>query len=179
MSLAPNTLPEGAKLILIYLLNLKLIQEQKKYYRWNRPKKCPKCFSSRLWGHGFVQRYFIGYESALWMKRWLCADCRSVHTARPFQYPPGFQYPKKTIYNAIENRLQNKTYLQESSYQLQQYWLKALKFQSQLKNSWTNLKHYFSESKKQKKFKVTFRLKYREIPCSKDPPHLLFAVKTR
>ena len=57
-----------------------------KKYPWVRPVHCPKCCGIRLWSHGFVTRYFDDFEHAVWIKRYRCPDCSSVHTLRPSGY---------------------------------------------------------------------------------------------
>ncbi len=166
-------------MILIFRLNLEIIKDLGKKYLWNKPNMCPSCRGNRLWGHGFVLRYFQGFHLGLWMKKWRCPDCGAVHTGRPYDYPPGFQHSENTIYNAIRNKLSQKSYLKEISYQTQQYWHKALSFQSRLNNNWIDIEKFFTQYIMNGQLMITFRLKYRVIPCSSDPPHLLFAVKVR
>ncbi|MDA3938909.1 MAG: hypothetical protein PF693_06335 [Spirochaetia bacterium] len=110
------------------------------------------------------------------MKRWRCPECGAVHTARPCEYPTGFQYPNKIINKMLLIKLKGKPFSSEIPRQNQQYWMKALKFQcSQLEN-WQSPLQYFMTFIKSGQKPVTFRLKYREIYHSSDPPYLPFAV---
>ncbi len=113
------------------------------------------------------------------MKRWRCPECSAVHTARPSEYAPGFQYTKETIYESITRKLSVGSYLTNISYQIQQYWFKALRFQSAMLNSWNDLHTFLNTSLINNHYKVTFRLNNKIVSCSGDPPHLLFAVKTK
>ncbi len=166
-------------LILIFRLNLQHIQVLKKKYCWISPINCPSCKNSCVWGHGFVLRYFHGYNEGLWMKRWRCPECGAVHTSRPSEYAPGFQYLKETIYESITRKLSEGSYLTHIPYQIQQYWFKALLFQSAMLNSWNDLHIFFKDSIKNNKYKVTFWLNINFLSCRGDPPHLLFALKTK
>lgn len=112
------------------------------------------------------------------MKRWRCPVCHAVHTARPVEYPPGFHFREETIYESIFRKLENRNYLPKINYQTQQYWLKALKFQSLRFNSFTDLNAFFNLSIFCSEYKVTFRLNIKHILCRGDPPNLIFAMKT-
>jgi len=150
----------------------------KKKYCWHSPRKCPSCRNNVIWGHGYVLRYFQGYSVGLWMKRWRCPSCRAVHTARPIEYPPGFQYKQGTIYNSIFRKLDNRSYSQDIPYQNQQYWIKALRFQGLRLSNFTDLKTFFLDSLNSNEYKVTFRLNLKLILYRGEPPNLIFAVKT-
>ena len=71
--------PEGEKTLLMCRIDLEKIQGLGKQFPWKNPKNCPCCSASRLWGHGYVLRYFVGVALGLWMKRWRCPDCGAVH----------------------------------------------------------------------------------------------------
>lgn len=113
------------------------------------------------------------------MKRWRCPDCGAVHTARPEEYVPGFQFPRNMIFASVGRKLQGKTFLKGIHRQTQQYWLKALLFQSRLLENWTDLFKFFHTMVKTGQKPLTFRLNYRVIPSMNDPPYLDFAVTTR
>lgn len=132
-----------------------------------------------MWGHGYVLRFFHGYHEGIWMKRWRCPECGAVHTARPSEYAAGFQYRIETIYESITRKLTKDSYLTYIPYQIQQYWFKALRFQSAILNSWIDIHSFFKNSIKNNEYKVTFRLNCKIVSCRGDPPHLLFAVKIR
>ncbi len=84
--------PKGKNTILICRMDLEIIQAFGKHFKWKNPGICPNCIGARLWGHGFVLRYFAGFVCGLWMKRWRCPDCGSVHTVRPEEFSPCCKY---------------------------------------------------------------------------------------
>ena len=163
-------------LLLLFRIDLQNIQELGKEYPWEKPKICPSCKSMRLWGHGFVLRYFYNYVYGIWMKRWRCPDCGAVHTAKPCEYTPGFQYPKKIINRSLLIKLGGNPFPSDIPRQNQQYWMKALKFQSRQLENWLSLLKYFMTFIKSGQKQITFRLKYRRIYHDSDPPYLPFAV---
>jgi len=111
------------KLLLLFRIDLQKIQELGKKYPWKKPKKCPSCNSIRLWGHGYVIRYFYKYTFGIWMKRWRCPDCGAVHAAKPCEYPPGFQYPAKIMKRTLLTKLGGEPFPGEIPRQNQQYWI--------------------------------------------------------
>ena len=110
------------KLLLLFSLGKK--------YPWKKPLRCPRCASPRLWGHGFVSRYFFGFSKALWIKRYRCPDCSHVFPLRPSEFYPGFQYPRTVIiaciiYFAVTGRRSSLV-----SRQLQYYWTQGAVLQA-------------------------------------------------
>ena len=171
--------PKGGKTLLLFLrIDLQKIQELGKKFSWEKPNICPSCKSVRLWGHGYVLRYFYGYVFGIWMKRWRCPDCGAVHTVRPCEFPVGFQYPNKIINRSLLIKLEGHPFVLDIPRQNQQYWMRALKFQcSQLEN-WLCPLEYFKTFILNGQKQITFRLKYRKIYHTSDPPYLPFAVTT-
>jgi hypothetical protein len=112
------------------------------------------------------------------MKRWRCPDCGAVHTARPCEYPAGFQYPDKIINRSLLTKLKGNPFVLDIPRQNQQYWMKAFKFQSQQLANWLSPLQYFKTFIESDQKQITFRLKYRNIPYGSDPPYLPFAVTT-
>jgi transposase-like protein len=113
-------------LILYFAVDVKRLYELGKGYPWQKPARCPVCRSDRLWGHGFVRRYFEPFEQPVWIKRYRCPDCGAVHTMRPDTYLEGLRYPLAVILLCLciktcSNRFAGLTY------QLQQAWWKALR----------------------------------------------------
>ena len=161
-------------MILYCRIDLKELQASEKKYFWKKPFRCPACYGNRLWGHGFVTRYFHGYTNGFWIKRYRCPDCGAVHTARPVEYPLGFQYPWKEIRESVKQKTNDFKFLSHIPRQNQQYWYKTWKFQMQRNSNWL-VPDPVSISRKN----VTFRLNYREIPHDPRIPHLLFAVTVR
>ncbi len=110
------------------------------------------------------------------MKRWRCPDCGAVHTARPCEYPAGFQYPKKIINRSLLTKLGGNPFVLDIPRQNQQYWMKAFKFQSKLGENWLSPLEYFTTFIKSGQKQVIIRLKNRKIYHDSDPTYLPFAV---
>ena len=173
-SLTQNPPRREKNLLLIIRIVLEKVQALGKEFPWKKPRGCPSCGGIRLWGHGYVLRYFHNFSQGLWLKRYRCPECGAVHTVRPIEYSPGFQYPWETIRISLEQKQGGGIFLPEVSRQCQQYWLKAYRFQLK------RIKHdirYQPVPKSQKQ--VTFRLFYHEMTFSSQSPYLPFAVTTR
>jgi hypothetical protein len=112
-------------LILHFEIDVKRLSEAGKKYPWPRLERCPECGGIRIWGHGYVERYFEGYALPLWMKRYRCVDCKSVHTARPRQYYRRFQVESIVIILSFLERIVYGKWLKCLSRQRQQYWWKG------------------------------------------------------
>lgn len=113
----------GHLLMILYSkVSVKKIFEEGKDYAWGRPQRCPKCGSGRLWGHGYVERYFEGFETAVWMKRWQCRDCGGVHTMRPEGFWRRFRHSVVRIVKSLKQKLSGGGWLGEFGREVQQYW---------------------------------------------------------
>jgi len=75
-----------------------------KRYPWPRPGWCLRCGGWRLWGHGYVPRYFDGFAEPLWIKRWRCPDCGAVHICRPDSHWCRFLAPIATILVSLASK---------------------------------------------------------------------------
>lgn len=150
------------------------VQAFGKDFSWEKPESCPSCGGIRLWGHGFVLRYFCGFPQGLWLKRYRCPDCGAVHTVRPVEFSPGFHYPWKKIQASLDQKMRGGIFQKNTSRQCQQYWLKAYRFQVYRKG---NFPSHMAAPKSQRM--VTFRLNYREIIYFATSPYLPFAVTTQ
>jgi len=106
------------------------IMSQGKLSPWPRPGWCPRCGSCRLWGHGFVFRYFDGCNDAVPMKRWRCPDCRAVHTCRPADYWRRFLASAVAIAESIAAKVDGRHWRHQFSRQRQQYWFRGFRIQS-------------------------------------------------
>lgn len=109
-------------MILYAKVSVKKIFEEEKDYAWRRAERCPKCGSGRLWGHGYVERYFEGFETALWMKRWRCADCGGVHTMRPEGFWRRFRHSVVRIVKSLRGKISGGEWLGGLGREAQQYW---------------------------------------------------------
>lgn len=116
-------------LSLFFMLSIKEIFERGRDYPFPRPPNCLKdgCRSGRIWGHGYVEAYFEGYETALVLKRYICAECGSVYTIRPLGYWPRHHVPIRIIFQRLCHRVRygvwGRSYF---SRQRQGHWLRAL-----------------------------------------------------
>jgi len=117
-------------LILHFEADVKRLVEEGRDFPWPRPYRCPCCQGCRVWGHGYVSRYFEGFSHGLWMKRYRCADCGAVHTLRPRPFYKGFYYSSTSILFSLLSRIIHGRWLKCLSRQVQQYWLKGLRFQA-------------------------------------------------
>jgi len=122
--------PKSNTLILHLAVDVKRLVEEGKNFCWPRPERCPRCEGQRLWGHGYVWRYFEGFVHGLWMKRYRCPDCRAVHTCRPREFYRGFHYSRLSILLALLNRIIHGRWVRCLSRQVQQYWWRGLRRQA-------------------------------------------------
>lgn len=122
--------PKDDTLILHFVVEVKRLVEEGKDFCWPRPERCPGCEGRRLWGHGYVQRYFEGWSEGIWIKRYRCPDCRAVHTLRPGRFYKGFYYSIWTILGSLLNRIIHGRWVRCLSRQLQQYWWRGLRRQA-------------------------------------------------
>lgn len=117
-------LSNNTSLVLYFSVEVKRIFELGKSYPWEKPRRCPAC-DGRLWGHGFVTRYFEGFAEALWIKRYRCPECGAVHSARPESYASRFRQRSSEILRSLANKISVGKWLSSIARQNQQYWLKA------------------------------------------------------
>lgn len=110
--------------------SLAQIMSQGKLYPWLRPERCPRCGSRRLWGHGYVGRYFDGFSEQIWMKRWRCPDCGAVHTCRPSSHWRRFLAPVAVILASLAAKIAGFHWPRDESRQRQQYWYRGYVIQS-------------------------------------------------
>ena len=87
--------------------------------------RCPRCLGLRLWGHGYVERYFDREPAPLWMKRWRCPDCKAVHTMRPQTHWRRFLAPWWLILVSLLQKLLLARRLSMAGRQRQQYWMRG------------------------------------------------------
>ena len=123
-----DPLPPKLCLLIIHLcVSVNEIFSQGKKYSWPRPERCPVCKGNRLWSHGYVERYFEAYSSALRIKRFRCFDCSSVHTCRPDGFLKGLRFSAKTIWRCLRSRIEKGRWLSDMARQNQQYWYRRLR----------------------------------------------------
>jgi hypothetical protein len=117
-------------LVLHISVDVKQLYELGKKYPWPRPDRCLSCTSRRVWGHGYVPRYFEGYVQPLWVKRLRCPDCGTVYTLRPDLFYRGFRYAIATILSSLMMKIANHRWLSHISRQAQHYWYRGLRLQA-------------------------------------------------
>jgi hypothetical protein len=111
-------------------VDVKRLFELGKGYPWPRPKHCLSCSSRRIWGHGYVRRYFENFVEPLWVKRFRCPECGTVYTLRPDLFFKGFRYSLITIILSLIHKITDHRFLSSISRQMQQYWYRGFIFQS-------------------------------------------------
>ena len=84
---------------------LKDIFEQGKDFQWIHPAACLNCNHYKVWGHGFVPRYFDGFAGCLYMKCYRCSQCRCVMTSRPDTHFSRILCCKETIRTLLALRI--------------------------------------------------------------------------
>ena len=120
--------------------NLKQIHDLGRHYRWPRPECCPRCRNWRVWGHGYVARYFDGFAQALWMRCYRCPACGCVITLRPESHFPRIRSPLQVIQEHLRLRLsQGRWPPSAMSSSRLRHWLANLKRQvmARLTSAWT------------------------------------------
>jgi len=126
---------------------------------------CPYCGGNHLWGHGYTPRYFDGHSQLIWLKRYRCVDCHSVHTLRPKTHWRRFQAAVSTIVRSLRFKIDHHCWLGEFSRQRQQYWMQGFKAQLKVihpadgRNAYQRLKDLLARNI----IAVTHSLKWRQI----------------
>ena len=110
-------------------IELKPLVEQQRRYRWPKPECCPRCYESRVWGHGFVAAFFDGICGAVYLKRFRCPVCRCVMRLRPKGYFKRFQASIACIYESLSQRIGYGWYQPGISRSRQRHWIRALQRQ--------------------------------------------------
>lgn len=109
-------------MILLRKICLKDLSEQGKSFKWEA-HDCEKCHR-RMWGHGYVPRYFAAIVVAVFMKRFRCPGCRAVVTTRPEDYWPGVRSSVSAIHQTLQVRLEQGHFAPGTSRQRAGHWLR-------------------------------------------------------
>lgn len=176
---AQKDFPWGKTTILLCRIDLKRIQEQGRQFQWKNPGSCPNCKGPRIWGHGFVLRYFAVFAVGLWMKRWRCPDCGAVHTVRPETNSPGCQYSKEVQIKSIYSKLCGKPFLKTINRQLQQHWFKNFKLLCMQDSNWNKPHNFLRQQVLNNQFHLTKRRIYSANWPDAYAPYLSFAVTVK
>jgi hypothetical protein len=170
-SVIPQSTYRVAALVVYLSVDCNDVSTRGKAFRWPRPELCPSCEASRLWGHGYVRRFFDGFDEALWMKRWRCPECGAVHTARPDRFWRGFWAQHSTIIASLFERECERRWLPRPCRQRQQYWWRGFQIQRQFDSVFATLTSLVAESL----IIATHSLTHREVRSFAVSPHRIFA----
>lgn len=117
-------------MIMIHFVDvvLKVIFDQGRDFLWERPCECPRCTHWKVWGHGYVQALFEGFDVPLWLKRYRCPGCGCIIQMRPSSHFSRFQSSREVIRSALARRISHGKWPPGPSGRMR-YWLKNLKRQ--------------------------------------------------
>ena len=73
-------------------------------------------------------RYFEGFGTCLWVKRFHCPDCLAVHTCRPLGFLRGFRHSAAVIRSSLLKKIIENGWIRGVARQTQQYWYRCLRF---------------------------------------------------
>jgi hypothetical protein len=73
-------------MVIFSAVKLKDLFRKEREYPWQKPESCLCCRSNRLWGHGFAEAIFDGYNKPLLLKLYRCPECGCVIRLRPEGY---------------------------------------------------------------------------------------------
>jgi len=92
-------------------------------FKWPNTPKCPNgC--KKVWGHGYVLRYFTHFPAGLYLKRWRCPTCKIVILMFPVGYWKGYQTSIENIFIALKNRIKKYCWPSHTSRQRGGHWLR-------------------------------------------------------
>ena len=172
---APVAIPKStyrvAPLIVYLSVDITAVSSLGKAYRWPRLRRCPSCRGHRLWGHGYVERYFDGSADALWMKRWRCPECHAVHTMRPDTHWRGFWADRHSILRSLVNKETNRRWLADLGRERQQYWWRGFQIQCQFHGAFESLASLIDKQV----IAATHSFTHREIQPLEPTPNRIFA----
>jgi len=125
-------------MILLVNVVLKNIFDLGRDFVWPRPDKCPRCEHNTVWGHGFVDALFDGFNAPLLLKRYRCPSCGCVITLRPDTHFSRFQASIETIRLSLSSRINKKQWIPGPSTSRQRHWFNNIKkkIAAYLTNSW-------------------------------------------
>lgn len=87
------------------------VAAQGRNYPWQRPEPCLRCKRFRVWGHGFVGRYFDGHEGQVLLRCFRCPGCGCVITPRPQGYLRRIRSSVSAIRRELGHRLERGRWL--------------------------------------------------------------------
>ena len=126
-------------MVIFSAVKLKELFKKERDYPWQKPDYCACCRSHRLWGHGFAEAIFDGYDRPLLLKLYRCPDCGCVIRLRPKGYLKRFQAPIETIRSSIACKSTANRWLSGISRSRQRHWFSALckRMKAYLTDTWS------------------------------------------
>ena len=118
------------KMIIYIRTLLKDIFRLGKKFPWPKPERCPRCGHTRIWGHGYVDALFDGYDKALQLKRYRCPCCGCVMRLRPSSHLSRFQASTQTIRETLSIRIKTGRWPPDCPVSRVGHWLRSLKRKS-------------------------------------------------
>jgi hypothetical protein len=101
---------------------------QGRSYPWARPKGCLRCGRCGVWGHGFVGRYFDGFDRQVLLRCYRCPGCGCVMTPRPAGYFRRIRCSIAAIRQQLDHRVESGRWLgSPASPARGRHWLAHLK----------------------------------------------------
>lgn len=119
--------PKAGILIIFVDVKIKKIIRLGKNYPWSKPSNCPRCQWTSIWGHGYVDAYFDGYNKTVWLKRYRCPCCGCVIRVRPKGYFKRIWTPIEEIIRRLRQRLRYGRWPPGISRNRQGHWLRSLR----------------------------------------------------
>ncbi|MDD2714927.1 MAG: DUF6431 domain-containing protein [Candidatus Wallbacteria bacterium] len=110
-------------MIISVTMDLKNLIELGKNYPWDVPGPCPGC-GGELWSHGFVKRYFEEIQKPVFLKRYKCVKCGSIHTLRPDDHFPGMLASKADMLCSMLKKSNLNRWEKNFSHQRQLHWFR-------------------------------------------------------
>ena len=114
-------------MVIFYAVKLKELFKKERDYPWKKPEHCPCCTSSTVWGHGYAEALFDGFNRPLLLKLYRCPDCGCVMRIRPKGYFKRFQAPVEIIRSSIVCKSKTNSWLPDISRTRQAHWFRGLK----------------------------------------------------
>jgi hypothetical protein len=119
---ASTTDPQKDRMILISKITPQILSKEGKGHKWP-PCTCKNC-NRRMWGHGFVARYFSCICQQIFLKRYRCPGCGSVLTTRPEGFWAFIRSSIVQIYRSLHVKLATGQWPPETPRQRGGHWLR-------------------------------------------------------
>lgn len=163
-------------MILYIEINLENLKHLGKNFSWINPNKCPSCNHFKLWGHGYVQRYFNDEPESYWIKRYKCPQCKRIHTCRPLTHYRRFQNSKIIMLGFLFLYFLLGKYPGKHTRQKEQYWIKGFRLQNFLNGKFKDISEGFLNLLKNSIIPFTHSKEYFKITPVNKGTYLSFAV---